>query len=108
MIGYRLVVLAALLWLSTLASASAASWLEMNAWMSGPRYDNIAPDCAAGLGTIATNFATKESRFWNSDLQILNFEGVRETAYRPWAANTIPRRFCSAVAIVSDGTKHKV
>ena len=50
----------------------------------------------------------KESRFWNSNLQILDFERVRETAYRPWAAGTIPRRFCSAVAMVSDGRKHRV
>jgi hypothetical protein len=41
-------------------------------------------------------------------LQILDFEGARETAYRPWAAGTIPRRFCSAVALVSGGRKHQV
>ena len=50
----------------------------------------------------------KESRFWNSDLQILGFERVREIAYSPWAPGTIPRRFCRAVALVSDGRKHAV
>jgi hypothetical protein len=88
--------------------AHAASWLEMNFYMSGPRYDGVLPGCEAALDTIASRFATKESRFWNSDLQILGFEKVREVAFRPWAANTIPRRFCRAVALVSDGRKHAV
>jgi hypothetical protein len=33
---------------------------------------------------------------------------VRQVAYRPWAAGTIPRRFCTAVALVTDGKKHVV
>ena len=33
---------------------------------------------------------------------------MRETAFRPWANDTIPRRFCKAVAYVSDGSKHVV
>ena len=33
---------------------------------------------------------------------------IRETAFRPWAPNTIPRRFCSALALVSDGLKHPI
>ncbi|MGA8961385.1 MAG: hypothetical protein WB475_14375, partial [Pseudolabrys sp.] len=52
--------------------------------------------------------AQKEGRFWNSDLQILGFERVREIAFRPWAPQTVPRRFCTAVASVSDGHKHTV
>ena len=66
------------------------------------------PDCEAGLDTVSSRFASKESGFWNSGLIILGFEKVRETAYRPWAANAIPRRFCSALALVSDGYKHPV
>jgi hypothetical protein len=88
--------------------ASAANWLEMNFYMSGPRYDGALPPCEAALGTIASRFAQKEGQFWNSDLQILGFEKVRQTAYRPWASGTIPRRFCTATATVSDGHKHKV
>ena len=48
-------------------------------------------------------FATKEGRFWNSDLQITDFDRIREVAYRPWADGTIPRRFCSGRALISDG-----
>jgi len=88
--------------------AHAASWLEKNFYLSGPRYDGVVPPCEAGLDTIASRFAVKESRFWNSDLQILGFEHVRESAFSPWAQGTIPRRFCSAVALVSDGRKRAV
>jgi hypothetical protein len=90
------------------APAHAASWLQMNFYLSGPNYDGNLPPCEAALGDIASRFAEKESRFWNSSLQILDFERVREVAFRPWARNTIPRRFCSAVAVVSDGRKHRV
>lgn len=88
--------------------ATAASWLEMNFYMSGPRYDGVLPPCEAALGTIASRFAQKESQFWNSNLQILGFERVRQIAFRPWMSGTIPRRFCTATATVSDGRKHQV
>ena len=41
-------------------------------------------------------------------LTIVNFENIRETAFRPWAANTIPRRFCSGIVEVSDGIKRPI
>lgn len=92
----------------TAGPAAAANWLEMNFWLSGPRYDGVVPPCEYGLGPIASRFAEKEGSFWNSGLTILDFEGVRQTAFRPWASDTIPRRFCSAVAVVSDGRKRPV
>lgn len=88
--------------------ASAASWLEKSFYLSGTNYDGNLPACAAALGTISSRFEQKESRFWNSNLQILGYERVRQTAYSPWARGTIPRRFCSAVAMVSDGRRHRV
>ena len=94
--------------LGAVAPAHAASWLEKNFWLSGPNYDGVLPPCEAALNKIARRFAQKESRFWNSSLQIVSFEGVRETAFRPWANGTIPRRYCSATAYVSDGRKHRV
>ena len=33
----------------------------------------------------------------------MRFENIREVAFRPWADNTIPRRFCNARALTSDG-----
>lgn len=94
--------------LAGLGQARAASFLEKNFWLSGPRYDGVLPACEAALEKIAWRFAEKESRFWNSSAQILGFERVREIAYRPWAPGTIPRRFCTATALVNDGRKHAV
>ena len=90
--------------------ATAASILELNFWLSGPRYDGVLPPCdsSSALGTISSRFSQKEGRFWNSSLTIQGYERVRETAYRPWAPNAIPRRFCTALALVSDGLKHPI
>ena len=89
-------------------SASAASIFELNFWLSGPRYDGQLPPCESALGIISSRFAQKESTYWNSNLTIQGYERVREVAFRPWAPNTIPRRFCTATALVSDGLKHPV
>ena len=94
--------------LGAVAPAHAASWLEKNFWLSGPNYDGVLPPCEAALNKIARRFAQKESRFWNSSLQIVGFQGVRETAFRPWANGTIPRRYCSATAYINDGRKHRM
>jgi hypothetical protein len=103
-----LVMLTAVLGLGTAGSGQAAGWLEKSFFLFGPRYDNAVPGCEAGLDTIASEFAQKESRFWNSSLQIVSFERVREVARNAWAHGTIPRRFCRAVALVSDQRKHAV
>lgn len=85
--------------------AQAASWLEKNAYLIGPRYEANLPACdhPFALNTIKRRFSSKEGRFWNSSLHILEFERVRETAFSPWAEGTIPRRFCSGRALISDG-----
>jgi hypothetical protein len=101
-------IAAAVIGIAALTPAQAASWLEENFYLSGPNYRGLLPPCGAALGKIAARFAEKESRFWNSELKILDFELVRETAFSPWAAGTIPRRFCTAIAIVSDERKYQV
>jgi hypothetical protein len=91
-------------------AARAASWLEMNFYLSGPRYDGVLPPCDYPdvVSKIAIRFNQKENMFWNTDLKIVNFERIRETAFRAWHANTIPRRFCSGLVEVSDGRKHPI
>jgi hypothetical protein len=101
-------VLAGFSGLGSLAPALAAGPIEKTIYMVGPRYSGYVPTCEWGLGTIDRRFATKESRFWASNLYIVSFENVQEDVSRPWIAGTIPRRFCNAVATVSDGLKHKV
>jgi hypothetical protein len=88
--------------------AQAAGFFERGIWLSGPRYDGDLPGCEAALDTIASRFAQKESGFWNSALQITGFDKVREIAFRPWTSDNIPRRFCTARAVVSDGKMRTV
>ena len=85
--------------------AQAATLLEKNFWLEGPDYSGVVPACdhAAALGKIMSRFATTERRFWNSTLQILRIDQVRETAFRPWDRDLIPRRFCVGRAYISDG-----
>ena len=91
-------------------TASAANWLEMNFYLSGPEYEGKLPPCdyPDALVKIASRFNQRENMYWATDLRILTFEKIRETAFRPWAANTIPRRFCSGIVEVSDGSKHTI
>jgi hypothetical protein len=87
------------------AESRAASLWELNFWLPGPRYEAVVPLCdePGPLAKIQSRFGTKEYRFWNSDLQIVSFESVREVAFMPWASGTIPRRFCTGKVLVSDG-----
>jgi hypothetical protein len=92
----------------TVSQARAAHWWEKTFWMSGPRYDRVMPSCdyPAALDRIIANFRTKEFGFWNSELRIVGVENIKETAVMPWAAQSIPRRFCSGTAVISDGQRH--
>jgi hypothetical protein len=104
------VAIAAALSAAMIAPAEAASWLEKSFYLIGPRYNSLLPPCdePRALSTIQRRFATKEGRFWQSDLHIVNFDRIRETAYHPWADASIPRRFCSGRALVSDGIWREV
>ena len=79
-------------------------------YLSGPRYDGVVPPCdfPDALVKISVHFNNKENTFWNTDLRIVAFEKVRETAFRAWAANAIPRRYCSGIVEISDGRKHPI
>jgi hypothetical protein len=107
---WRIAGIALVLALGVLAlkPARAATWLEKNFWMSGPRYDRAMPACdyAGALDRIIANFRTKEYGFWNSQLRIVGVENIREIDTMPWAAQSIPRRYCSGTAVISDGAKH--
>jgi len=94
----------------TAVPAAAANLLELNFYLGGPRFDGVVPPCDSpdALAKISARFAEKENRFWSPDLSIVAFDKVREVAYRPGPANAIPRRFCTAIAFVSDGLKHPI
>jgi len=94
----------------SVTTGRAAGWLEKNIWLSGPRYDSDVPLCDehGPLNKIVARFATKEGRFWNSALTIVGFENIREVAWEPWSSGTIPRRYCTASVLVSDGKRHQI
>jgi hypothetical protein len=96
--------------LAWLPAAQATSWLERNIYLFGPRYEGVLPSCdnPHALVKISSRFNQKENLFWNTDLKITAFEKIRETAFRSWAAETIPRRFCSGIVEVSGGRKHAI
>ncbi|WP_298957793.1 hypothetical protein [uncultured Methylobacterium sp.] len=73
-------------------------------------FDANIPGCQdpAVLEEVSSNFAEKESKFWNSSLTIVGFDSIERTAWRPWGLDFIPRRYCSAVATTSDGLRRRV
>jgi hypothetical protein len=91
-------------------AAWSANALELNFWLRGPRYDNRVPLCDehGPLDKIMSRFVSKEYRFWNSDLEIVGFEKIHEVAWEPWSSGTIPRRFCTASVLVSDGKRRQI
>jgi len=89
-------------------AAQAANPLELNFWLSGPKYDGRVKPCEAALGTITSQFQEKESTFWNSKLQITGFGQIHEIAFRPWQSDNMPRRYCGADVMLNDGKMHNV
>jgi hypothetical protein len=91
-------------------AAWSAEWWELNFWMSGPRYDSKVPLCSehGPLDKIRTRFGAKEADFWNSALEIVGFEKIREVAWEPWVSGTIPRRFCEARVLLNDSKWHRI
>jgi hypothetical protein len=98
-----LLVTAVSLWKAP--AARAATIFEKEFWLSGPLYSAKVPLCEEHepLKMIQRRFSTKEGKFWNSDLKIVGFERIEEVSWQPWAPGTIPRRFCRASVLVSDG-----
>jgi hypothetical protein len=67
-----------------------------------------ACDSPGILATIQSRFARTERRDWNSDAQIVTFERVRQAGLRPNGLDLIPRRYCEAVAVLSNKRRHIV
>lgn len=104
--AFLAVVVAAL----PLNAAGAASLLAKNFYLTGPNYDGVLPLCddPSVSGQIASQFSHKESTYWNSSLQIQSWDRIGEIGYRPWGASYIPRRFCQARVLTSDGVQRSV
>ena len=73
-------------------------------------YDGDFPGCddTGVLEKVTSRFAEKEAKFWNSSLTITGYERIQRTAFRPWGIDYIPRRFCTGIALMSDGRKRRI
>jgi len=68
------------------------------------------PGCAnpSVLARISGRFASREWNYWDSGLSIAAFDSVAEIGYRSNGLDYVPRRYCTARAIFSDGAARKV
>lgn len=89
-------------------AAHAANIFELNFGLFGPGYEGKLPACEAALPSITHQFGSKEREFWNSALEVTSYYDIRETAFRPWQSDNIPRRYCSAHAMFNDGRTRTV
>jgi len=67
------------------------------------RWKAVMPACDSpnAFHIVRDRFSQREI-YWGSNLAILGFERVRETGFRTAGLDFIPRRFCSAKAIMND------
>jgi hypothetical protein len=97
--------------LAAMASAHAYERLPAEQW-TVPYGDPLAnvPACEAPsvLSYIQQRFADNEASYWNSPLTISAIERVHAIGYRAWGLDFIPRRFCTGVALTSDGRQRQV
>ncbi len=60
------------------------------------------------LSRIQDRFAQKEGEFWNSALKIVDYDHVSQVGLRSTGLDYIPRRYCSARAIINDNRRREV
>ena len=78
-------------------AAEAANPLELNFWLSGPKYDGRVKQCEEALPTIISQFQEKESTFWNSF-----FRNSPLSTKTP--VNRSPMAFATSVAATVEST----
>jgi hypothetical protein len=73
-------------------------------------YEGDFPGCddTGVLAKVTSRFAEKEAKFWNSPLTIAGYEKIQRIAWRPWGLDYIPRRYCTGVALMSDGRRRRI
>jgi hypothetical protein len=73
-------------------------------------YNTELPPChaLAVLEKISSYFAEKEAKYWQSDLRIVEYVKIRPVAWRPWGLDLIPRRFCTGMVTISDGSRRRI
>jgi hypothetical protein len=87
------------------AAAAAANSPRMPAEHRYFAYDAqvAACDSPSVLDRIRHRFDRREAQDWRTDLRIAEIAHVRQTHFRPNGLDLIPRRYCHAKVLVSDG-----
>ena len=67
-------------------------------------YAGIVKACEDPSATsyVQGAFAARESEYWNSGLQIVAMDEVREVGFRSNGLDYIPKRYCTARALLSN------
>ena len=67
-------------------------------------YSGIVRACTdpQALGYIKGQFYSREAEYWHSGLNIIGFDDVREIGMRSNGLDYIPRRYCTARALMND------
>ena len=86
------------------AAAPALAREEIPAENRAWRYkaDLRACDAEDVLSRIRSRFAHVEKTFWSSNAEIVAIDKIRQSGFRPDGLDLIPRRYCQAVATMSD------
>jgi hypothetical protein len=87
------------------AAAAAANSPRIPAEQRYFPYDAQVAACASEsvLNRIRHRFEYRESQDWKTNLVVRDITHVRETHFRPNGKDLIPRRYCQARVLVSDG-----
>jgi NADH:ubiquinone oxidoreductase subunit len=64
-----------------------------------------ACDDPSVLNRIGNAFGSREANDWKTNLTITGIDHVRQTHFRPNGKDLIPRRYCQARVMVSDGRR---
>jgi hypothetical protein len=100
-----LFALAGGLWASS-ALARPVTPAEQRYW--GYSGDLPACDSPGTLQDIAGRFHDRETGYWNSGLEIVGYDRVREIGNRTTGLDYVPRRYCIVRAVFNDGRAREV
>src|SRR3954453_1789688 len=66
-------------------------------------WHSVLPQCADPdvLGRIVSRFHQRETDYWQSGLEIVGYDRIRETGFRANGLDYIPRRYCTATALMT-------
>ena len=65
--------------------------------------DIPACDNPSVLSRVQSRFSQKEGYYWASELEILSYDKISEYGFRTNGKDYVPRRYCTARAILSNG-----